>query len=61
MLLKRGGVLMAHVFSECTVCFCNLTAEEVELNREKENYYYTICEECLEKYSKKIIEIVNND
>lgn len=52
---------MSQVYSECTVCFRPLTPSEVKLNQEKENYYYTVCEECLERYTNKLIKIVSED
>lgn len=51
---------MQQVYSECTCCNQPLTPGEIKLNQEKENYYYTICEECLSKYTNQLIEIVSS-
>ena len=49
---------MQNVYSECTCCYKALTPEEMQLNKQKENYYYSICTECLNKYTDRLIEIV---
>jgi len=55
----RGGVPMQQIYSECTCCYRPLTDVELQKNKEKENYYYTICDDCLDKFTAKIIQIVN--
>ena len=32
-----------------------------KLEKMLENYYYTICEECLDKYTNKLLKIVSED
>lgn len=49
---------MQQVFNECTVCYNLLTKEEIEKNKKKENFYYTICDKCLEKSIDRLIDIV---
>lgn len=48
------------VYNECTCCNKNLTKEEIEKNKKNENYYYTICDDCLEKAYDRIVKIVYN-
>lgn len=48
---------MSKVFSECTCCLKPLNEEDMKMNEEEENYYYTICSECLDKFTNKIVKI----
>lgn len=48
---------MQNVYSECTCCYRPLSDDEIKTNKEKDNVYYTICFDCLEKYTNQIIEI----
>lgn len=49
---------MKQVYNECTCCNKQLTKEEILRNKENENFYYTICNECVDKATDRILKIV---
>ena len=49
---------MSQVFNQCTCCYRPLTEEEIQKHKDGENFYYTICDDCLKKASERIIKIV---
>lgn len=59
VILHGGGFVMKQVYNECTCCYKELTKEELKKNEEKENLYYTICNDCLHKATERIIKIAN--
>jgi len=52
---------MQQVYNECTSCNKQLSREEILRNKEMENLYYTICNECLDKATDRILKIVNKN
>jgi hypothetical protein len=52
---------MSEVYNECTCCFRPLTPEELEHNKEKDNLYYTICNECIGKSIDQLFKIINEE
>lgn len=46
------------MYLECTECEKPLSKEDIEKNKSYENYYYTICEKCAERYTDRILGIV---
>jgi hypothetical protein len=49
---------LSQVYNECTCCYRALTADEIKKHEKLENFYYTICDDCVEKVGKRLIKIV---
>lgn len=52
---------MSDLYPYCSKCDNELNPEESELNEKYKNLFYPICNECLKKHVKKIVEIVNSE
>lgn len=53
--------MQPEVYSVCTVCDRPLSEEEIKKHVEHENYYFTICDDCLKKSSDRIIKILGGN
>jgi hypothetical protein len=47
------------VYTQCTCCYRPLTPEEIKKHEAEENYYFTICNNCLKKSSDRLLKIVS--
>lgn len=47
-----------NIYPECTDCNKMLTDEEIQKNKEHENFYYPICDECLHRATERVIKIM---
>jgi len=62
MFLVFEGVLdMQNMYTSCTNCDKPLTEEDIERNKELENYYYTICAECVDKFTDRVLDILSEE
>lgn len=46
------------VYPECTDCNKLLGDKEITINRKMENYYYPICDDCMNRTTDRILKIV---
>lgn len=53
-------VLQSKVYKQCTVCHKEMTENEVKKHAEAENFFFTICESCLDRNSERFIRILQN-
>lgn len=49
---------MSEFYEYCSICDNDLKEDEKKINEEKGSIYYPICNECLNKSVKKLIEII---
>ena len=47
------------MYTDCTECEKPLSKEDIEINKDKyENYFYPICDNCAERYTDRVLDIV---
>lgn len=52
---------MQNMYTSCTNCDKPLTEQDIERNKELENYYYTICADCVEKFTDRVLDILSEE
>ncbi|MFP3725663.1 hypothetical protein U8V72_10725 [Priestia filamentosa] len=50
---------MSDLYPYCSKCDKELNDKEKQLNEKYDNLFYPICDECLTKHTKTIIELAN--
>jgi len=48
-----------NVCTTCVDCEKPLTDEEISKNKAYDNYYYTICSECVDRAKQRVMDIMS--
>ena len=52
---------MSEIYPYCTSCDTELVDDEKDMNEKNENFFYPICEKCLNKHTKRLIELMGDN